>query len=187
MTFKAVISITLILFSVIDIIGNIPVIISLKEKGNRIEPGKTTITSGIIMILFLFFGEAVLSLFGVDVGSFAIAGGIVIFIIGLEMVLGANFFKESEDAMSASIVPMAFPFIAGAGTLTTLLALRAEYAVENIIIGIIVNLLIVFLVIKSSDWLQAKLGKGGAAVLRKIFGIILLAISIKLIKTNLMI
>jgi len=185
MALKAIISVTLILFSVIDIIGNIPVIISLKEKGSRIEPGKTTLTSGVIMILFLFFGEAVLSLFGVDIGSFAIAGGIVIFIIGLEMVLGANFFKESDEATSASIVPMAFPFIAGAGTLTTLLSLRAEFDVQNIIVGIVVNLLIVYLVIRSSDWLQAKLGKGGAAVLRKIFGIILLAIAIKLIKTNL--
>jgi len=185
MTFKAILSVTLILFSVIDIIGNIPVIINLKEKGNRIEPGKTTLISGIIMIIFLFFGEGVLSLFGVDVGSFAIAGGIVIFIIGLEMVLGADFFKDSGTIASASIVPMAFPFIAGAGTLTTLLSLRAEYVIESVIIGIIVNLLVVYLVIRSSDWLQAKLGEGGAAVLRKVFGIILLAISIKLIKTNL--
>lgn len=186
MTIKAIISVTLILFSVIDIIGNIPVIISLKEKGNKIQPGKTTITSGCIMILFLFFGEGILSLFGVDVGSFAIAGGIVIFIIGLEMVLGVDFFQSSDEAEEASIVPMAFPFIAGAGTLTTLLSLRAEFSVENIIAGIIINLLIIFLVIRSSDWLQAKLGKRGAAVLRKIFGIILLAIAVKLIKSNLL-
>lgn len=187
MVWKELLSVFLILFSIIDIPGNIPVVISLKEKGNKVEAGKATIASGVLMILFLFVGESILGLFGVDVSSFAIAGGIVLFIIGLEMVLGANFFKESEDLGSASIVPLAFPMIAGAGTLTTILALRAEYETFNILGGIVLNLVVIFLALRSANFIQRLLGKQGTMILRKVFGIILLAIAIKLIKTNLLI
>ena len=182
---KEIISVTLILFSVIDILGNIPVILSLKNQGKKIESGKATIAAGLLMVLFLLGGESILNLIGIDVQSFALAGALVIFIIGLEMILGITFFKEEEDQNnSSSIVPLAFPMIAGAGTLTTILSLKAEYHALNIGIGIAVNLIIVYIVLRSSGWIQRKLGKGGATVLRKVFGIILLAIAIKLFKSN---
>lgn len=185
MNFKEIISITLILFSIIDILGNLPIVISLKEQGKIIESGKATLVSGVIMVAFLFGGESILNLLGVDVASFAIAGAIVIFIMGIEMVLGIHLFQESPETNSTSIVPMAFPLIAGAGTLTTILSLRAEYEVQNIAIGIGINLVLVYFVLRSSDFIHRKIGKGGTEVLRKIFGIILLAISIRLFRSNL--
>ena len=182
---KEIISVTLILFSVIDVVGNIPIVISMKSQGKKIESSKATLVAGILMIAFLFAGESILHLFGVDVGSFAIAGAIVIFIIGLEMILGITLMKEPDSSSNSStIVPIAFPLIAGAGTLTTILSLKAEYMQFNITIGILLNLLIVYVVLKSSNWIQKKLGEGGANILRKIFGIILLAIAIKLFKSN---
>lgn len=185
MEIKAILSVSLILFSIIDILGSIPIILSLKEKGLEIEAFKATLASAIIMIAFLFLGESLLGLFGVDVESFAIAGGIVIFIIGLEMILGIDLIKETESQTArASVFPIAFPLIAGAGTLTTILSLRAEYDTLDIIVGIIVNLIVIYFVIRASDWLQNNLGRNGANVLRKIFGIILLAIAIKLVKTH---
>ncbi len=182
---KEILSVSLILFSVIDIIGNIPIVISLKEQGKKIQPGKATIAAGVLMIAFLFAGKGILNLFGVDVASFAIAGSIVLFIIGLEMILGIHVFKDNPESSSSSIVPIAFPLIAGAGTLTTILSLKSEFATESILIGIVVNLVLVFLVLRSSTWIQNKIGKAGEDLLRKIFGIILLAIAIKLFKTNL--
>lgn len=185
MNFKEIISVTLILFSIIDILGNLPVVISLKDQGKIIEPGKASFVAGFLMLAFLLAGESILGLFGVDVSSFAIAGAVVIFIIGLEMILGITFFKEeSNDSASSSIVPLAFPLIAGAGTLTTILSLKAEYQSVNIGVGIALNICIVFIVLRLSDYIQHKMGKGGLAILRKVFGIILLAIAIKLIKTN---
>ncbi len=185
MNIKEIISVTLILFSVIDILGNIPVILTLKEQGKKIESGKATLAAGLIMLIFLLAGESILKLIGIDVQSFALAGALVIFIIGLEMILGVTLFKEEEsESNSSSIVPLAFPLIAGAGTLTTILSLKAEYEALNIGVGIAVNLLIVYVVLRSSSWIQRKLGKGGASVLRKVFGIILLAIAIKLFKSN---
>jgi multiple antibiotic resistance protein len=185
-SFKEIISVTLILFSVIDIIGNIPIVISMKAQGKKIESSKATIVAGLLMVVFLFAGESILHLFGVDVGSFAIAGAIVIFIIGLEMILGITLMKEPETTSnSSSIVPLAFPLLAGAGTLTTILSLKAEYLQFNIMVGILLNLVIVYLVLRSSSFIQRKIGVGGANVLRKIFGIVLLAISIKLFKSNL--
>lgn len=182
---KEIFSVSLILFSVIDILGSVPIVVDLRKKLGHIQSGKATIVAGIIMVAFLFVGDYILRLFGIDAGSFAIAGAIVMFIIGLEMVLGVHFFKNDEvDAKSASIVPIAFPLIAGAGTMTTLLSLRSEYEVYNIIIGIIVNLVVIYLVLKTSAWLERKLGKAGFNILRKVFGIILLAIAIKLVKTN---
>ncbi len=184
LNYKEIISVTLILFSVIDILGNIPIIISMKEQGKNIRPSRATLAAGVLMILFLFLGESILRLFGVDVQSFAIAGAIVIFIIGMEMILGITIIKDTSDSSSSSIVPLAFPLIAGAGTLTTILSLKAEYETINISIGIAVNLVLVFWVLRSSNWIQRKIGRGGADVLRKVFGIILLAIAIKLIKSN---
>lgn len=186
MNFKEVISVSLILFSIIDILGNLPVVISLKSKGYEIKPGLATLASGLIMIIFLFLGEGLLKLFGVDINSFAVAGAIVIFIMGLEMVLGIDIFKQEPDINSASVFPIAFPMIAGAGALTTILTLRAEYEVPNIMLGIIINLLIVLLVLKTSDFLQRILGVRGVSILRKVFGIVLLAIAVKLFKTNLL-
>lgn len=184
---KEIISVSLILFSIIDVLGSIPIFISLKSRGIKINALKASLASGTIMIVFLFVGELILSLFGVDIQSFAVAGAIVIFIIGLEMVLGIEIMKnEKTETSSGSIFPVAFPLVAGAGTLTTILSLRAEYQEMNIIFGILVNLVILFIVIYFSDWLQKNLGGQGSLILRKVFGIILLAIAVKLFKTNLM-
>ncbi len=182
--FKEVVSVSLILFSVIDILGSLPVIISLRKKAGHIQSEKATVVAGILMCVFLFVGKALLRLFGLDIASFAIAGSIVIFLLGLEMVLGIDLFKEDPQAKSSSIVPLAFPLIAGAGTMTTILSLRAEYQTANILLGIVINLLFVYVVLKSSNWLEKKLGANGTNVLRKVFGIVLLAIAIKLFKTN---
>lgn len=184
--FKEIASVTLILFSIIDILGSIPVIIDLRRKFGQIESGKATLVAGVIMIAFLFIGEAILNLFGIDVESFAIAGAIIILIIGMEMILDRSFFKqETGVGSSASIVPLAFPLIAGAGSLTTILSLKAAYQEVNILIGIVVNLIFVYVVLKSSVWLEKKLGQGGFNILRKVFGIILLSLAIKLLKDNL--
>lgn len=185
MDLRELLSVTLILFSIIDIVGSIPILLNFQQKGIQIEAGKATLASGLIMITFLFLGERLLGLFGVDLPSFAVAGGIVIFIIAIEMILGIHLMRSQADTNSASIVPVAFPIIAGAGTLTTILSIKVAYQIENILLGIVVNLAIVYWVIRSSGWIQAKIGNNGAEVLRKAFGIILLAIAIKLIKMNL--
>ena len=185
MNLKEIFSVTLILFSVIDILGSLPIIIDLRKKYGHVQSLKATVVSGVIMIAFLFIGESILSLFGIDLGSFALAGALVMFIIGLEMILGLSIFVNEPDAAdSASIVPLAFPMIAGAGTLTTLISLKSEFESMNILIGIVVNLVVVFIVLKSSSWLERKIGKGGFQILRKVFGIILLSIAIKLFKNN---
>ena len=182
---KEIISVSLILFSVIDIIGSIPIVIDLRKKSGSIESGKATIVSGFIMFGFLFVGESILKLFGLDVESFAIAGAIILFFLGMEMVMGIHFFRsETEDIKSASIVPLAFPLIAGAGTMTTIISLQAAYEQLSIMIGIVLNLVFVYLVLKSSGWLERKIGKAGFVILRKVFGIILLSIAIKLFKDN---
>ncbi|MFZ9045812.1 MAG: MarC family protein [Cyclobacteriaceae bacterium] len=183
--FKEILSVSLILFSVIDIIGNIPIIIDLRKKAGHVQSEKATLVSAIIMIAFLFLGESILKLFGLDLGSFAIAGAIVMFLIGMEMVLGLTFFQHEPDAGDvSSVVPLAFPLIAGAGTMTTLISLKAEFQTYNILVGIIVNLALVYLVLKTCGWLEKKIGNGGFTVLRKVFGIILLAISIKMFKNH---
>jgi len=181
---KEIFSVTLILFSVIDILGSIPIVINLRKKVGHIQSAKATIAAGILMILFLFFGESILKLFGIGVDDFAIAGALIIFAIGAEMILGIELFKPDPEASttSASIVPIAFPLIAGAGTLTTILTLKAEYTQANIAVGMIINLGIVYGVLKSTNWLERKLGKTGLDVLRRIFGIILLSIAIKIFK-----
>ena len=173
----------MILFAIIDILGSIPVVISLRNKAGHIQSGKASIAALLLMILFLFVGEEMLKIIGLDVSSFAIAGSVVIFIIAMEMILGINLFKEEVTA-SVSIVPLAFPLIAGSGTLTTLLSLKSEYATQNIIVGIILNMIFVYIVLKNTVWLEKILGKTGLNILRKAFGIILLAIAIKLFRNN---
>lgn len=183
--FKEIATASMVLFAVIDIIGSIPIIIDLRQKTGHIQSGKASLVSLVIMILFLFVGESILNLIGIDVNSFAIAGSFIIFFLALEMILGIKLYKEDENSVkTASIVPIAFPLIAGAGTMTSLLSLRAEYAVENIVIAIIVNIILVYAVLKSSVFIERILGKGGIAVLRKVFGVILLAIAVKLFRTN---
>jgi multiple antibiotic resistance protein len=184
--FKEILSVTLILFSVIDIIGSIPVIIDLRKKTGDIHAETATLVSGGLMIAFLYLGKSILHILGIDVNSFAIAGGLIIFLIGLEMTLGRDIFKSHpSQTKSSAIVPLAFPIIAGAGTMTTLLSLKAQYEELNILAGIMINLIPVYLVIRSSEWIENKLGDAGVGVLRKIFGVILLAIAIKLLKRNL--
>lgn len=173
----------MVLFAVIDIVGSIPIIVSLRQKFGQIESEKAAVVAGLLMISFLFIGDKILKYIGVDVNSFAIAGAFVIFIIALEMILGVQIQRHSE-AKSASIVPIAFPLIAGAGTLTTTLSLRAEFHDVNIICGIILNTIFVYLVLKSASWLEKIIGEGTLKVVEKVFGIILLAISIKLFTAN---
>jgi len=177
-------SVSLTLFAVIDILGSIPIIINIKAKAGQIESEKATLAAGLIMFVFLFLGDNILRLFGIDLSSFAIAGAIILFLLGMEMLLGIHIFKSSATSNSMSIVPLAFPIIAGAGTMTTLSSLRAAYELPNIIIGILVNLLFVYVVLKNTQWIEDKLGEGGIEVLRKIFGMILVAIAIKLFKDN---
>ncbi|HLU89644.1 MAG TPA: MarC family protein [Cyclobacteriaceae bacterium] len=185
--FKDILSVTLILFSVIDILGSIPIVISLRKKVGHIQSEKATIAAGILMVLFLLLGEVILSLFGIGVDDFALAGALIIFALGAEMILGIEIFKPDAEASSAStsIVPIAFPLIAGAGTMTAILTLKSEYSQLSIAMGILTNLIIVYVVLKSTDWLERKLGRTGLDVLRRIFGIILLSIAIKIFKSNL--
>ncbi len=182
--FKEILSVSLILFSVIDILGSVPIIVDLRKKVGHVQSEKATVISGIIMVVFLFLGESILHLFGIDIGSFAIAGAIIMFLLGMEMILGITVFKtESDDISTSSIMPIAFPLIAGAGTMTTLISLRSLFQMPNILVGIAINLLFVYLVLKTTGWLERKIGKAGFNILRKVFGIILLSIAIKIFKT----
>ena len=181
---KEILTAGMVLFAVIDIIGNIPIIISLRKKSGHIQSGKASIISCIIMIGFLFLGEEILNLIGIDINSFAVAGAFIIFFMAIEMVLGINLYKEDESPATASIVPLAFPMIAGAGTMTSLLSLRAEFEVINIIIAIIINIIFVYIILKSSKKIESVLGTSGISIIRKVFGVILLAIAVKLFTTN---
>lgn len=185
--FKEILSVTLILFSIIDILGSIPIILNLRKKTGMILAERTTLISGFLMFLYLYLGAKILGLFGVDINSFAVAGGVILLLMGFEMILGREIFKHNPTtgARSSSVVPLAFPIIAGAGTMTTLLSLKSTYAQENIIIGILVNLLLIYLVLKSTAWLEKKISPESIEVLQKVFGLILLAIAIKLIQSNL--
>ena len=180
---KEIFTAGMILFAVIDIIGSTPVIIGLRQKIGHVQSEKASLVSLVIMIGFLFLGEEILNLIGIDVNSFAVAGSIIIFFLALEMILGIQFYKE-ESPETASIVPIAFPIIAGAGTLTTLLSLRAEFAAANIIAAIVINIFVVYIVLKSSKSIERFLGSSGISVLQKIFGVILLAIAVKLFANN---
>lgn len=184
--FQEILSVSLILFSVIDIPGAIPVFIDLRKKTGDIPAGTATLVSGGIMISFLYIGKTILKVIGIDAQSFAVAGALIIFLIGLEMTLGRSIFKSDPQlgGKTVAIVPIAFPIIAGAGTMTTILSLKAQYEELNILVGIIVNLLLIYLTLRSSEWLERKLGPAGVGVLQKIFGVVLLAIAIKLFKKN---
>jgi multiple antibiotic resistance protein len=182
--FTEILTASMVLFAVIDIIGSVPIIIDLRQKIGKIQSEKASVVALIIMVAFLFVGESILNLIGIDVSSFAIAGSFILFFLALEMILGIRLYKDDAPE-TASIVPLAFPLIAGAGTMTALLSLRAEYAVQNIIVAIIINMILVYGVLKLSEKIEKLLGKGGIAVLRKVFGVILLAIAVKLFRTNL--
>ncbi len=183
-TFDQLLTVTFTLFAVIDIVGSVPLLISLKEKMGGINELKATITSGALMILFLFIGKDFLKLLGLDVKSFAVGGSIVIFILGLEMVLGAEFFKGSDNPKSGTVVPIAFPLIAGSGTLTTVISLRANYDWIPILIAIFINLLVVYATLKSLKYIEKILGPSGLHAVRKFFGVILLAIAVKIFTSN---
>jgi len=181
--FKEIATIGMVLFAVIDIVGTIPIVVDLRQKYGHIESEKATIAAAIIMITFLFVGEELLNLIGIDVHSFAVAGSFVLFFLALEMILGIRLYKE-EEASSASIVPLAFPLIAGAGTMTTLLSLRSQFQTINIVIAIVLNIILVYIVLKSSAKIEKMLGKNGLGVIRKTFGVVLLAIAVKLFAAN---
>jgi multiple antibiotic resistance protein len=181
--FKEIITIGMVLFAVIDIVGTIPIIVELRQKFGHIESEKASVVAGVIMIIFLFVGEELLKLIGIDVHSFAVAGSFVLFFLALEMILGIRIYKEEANS-SASIVPLAFPLIAGAGTMTTLLSLRSQFATINIIIAIVLNIILVYAVLKSSAKIEKLLGKNGLGVIRKTFGVVLLAIAVKLFAAN---
>jgi multiple antibiotic resistance protein len=179
-----ILTVSFTLFAVIDIIGSVPLLIILKEKMGGINELKATLISGGLMILFLLVGEKFLSLLGLDVKSFAVGGSIVIFILGLEMVLGHEFFKSDGDPKSGTLVPIAFPLIAGSGTLTTIISLQANYDIWPVLIGILLNLVVVYAVLKSLKWIARILGPGGLVAVRKFFGVVLLAIAVKIFATN---
>ena len=183
--FKEIATATMVLFAVIDIIGSIPIIISLKEKSGTIKSGSASIIAAIVLIVFLFIGEKILGLIGINVYEFAVAGSFILFFIALEMILGIKLFKQSDENLEmATVFPIAFPIVAGPGSLTSLLSLRAEYSIENIIVAILINTLVVFVVLKTSGKLQRFLGKNGIAIIEKVFGVILLAIAVKLFTSN---
>ncbi len=180
---KEILTATMILFAIIDISGSIPIVISLRQKVGHIQSEKAVIVSAIIMIAFLFIGERILNLIGVDINSFAVAGSFILLFMALEMIMGIQLMKD-ETPQTASIVPLAFPLIAGPGAMASLLALRAEYQVMNIIIAIILNLILVYVVLKTSGKIERILGNQGINVIRKIFGVVLLAIAVKLFASN---
>lgn len=181
---KDLLTVTFTLFAIIDIIGSVPILITLKNKLGGIKEIRATLISGALMILFLFLGEPFLNLLSLDVGSFAVGGSIVIFILGLEMVLGAEFFKSEKDVRAATVVPIAFPLIAGSGTLTTIISLKANYEQSVVFVAILLNLIIVFIVLKSLKFIERILGPGGLIAIRKFFGVVLLAIAVKIFATN---
>ena len=180
---REIITVGMVLLAVIYIVGSIPIIIDLRAKHGHIESEKASIVAGIIMIVFLFAGEELLKLIGIDVNSFAVAGSFVLFFLALEMILGIRIYRD-EEASSASIVPLAFPLIAGAGTMTTLLSLRSQFHTINIVIAIILNIILVYIVLKSSSKIEKMLGENGLGVIRKTFGVVLLAIAVKLFAAN---
>ena len=183
--FKQIMTAGMILFAVIDVVGNIPIIIDLRKKAGKIESEKATIIAGIILITFLFVGESILHLIGIDVNSFAVAGAFILFFLALEMILGITLYKDEEGAeITASVFPLAFPLIAGPGSLTSILSLRAEYDTINIIIAIVGNMIVMYLVLKFTTRIERLIGTTGISIIRKVFGVVLLAIAVKLFASN---
>ena len=182
---KEILTAFMVLFAVIDIVGNIPIIIDLRKKAGHIQSEKASVIAGIIMIVFLFLGDSILRLIGIDVHSFAVAGAFILFFIALEMILGITLYKQEEGSpMNASVFPLAFPLIAGPGSLTTLLSLKSEFHTENIIIAVIVNVVVIYLVLKTSNRIERFIGQNGIDIIRKVFGVVLLAIAVKLFTSN---
>lgn len=182
---KQIFTVFMVLFAVIDIIGNIPIIIDLRKKAGQIQSERASIIAGAIMVVFLFLGESILKLIGIDVHSFAVAGAFILLFIALEMILGITLYKEDEEsALNASVFPLAFPLIAGPGSLTTLLSLKSEFDTENIIIAIIINVIFIYIVLKTSTKIERLIGQNGISIVRKIFGVVLLAIAVKLFTAN---
>lgn len=179
-----IVTLSFTLFAVIDVLGSIPVIISIKKTSGDISAAQATLVSGGLMLLFFFVGEQMLNFMGLDINSFAIAGSIVIFILGLEMVLGLEFFRSEKDIKTGAVVPIAFPLIAGSGTLTTIMSLKAEYYAFNILIAILLNLIFIYITLRSINFIEKILGPSGISVVRKFFGVILLAIAVKIFKGN---
>ena len=183
--FKEVFTVFMVLFAVIDIVGNIPIIIDLRKKVGHIQSEKAAIIAGVILIAFLFLGKSILNLIGINVSSFAVAGSFILFFIALEMILGITLYKEEDtNPITASVFPLAFPLIAGPGSLTTLLSLRAEYDIKNIIIAVILNVIVIYIVLKTSRRIERFIGQNGINIIRKVFGVILLAIAVKLFTDN---
>ena len=182
---KEILTAFMVLFAVIDIVGNIPIIIDLRKKAGHIQSEKASVIAGIIMIVFLFLGDSILKLIGIDVHSFAVAGAFILFFIALEMILGITLYKQEEGSpMNASVFPLAFPLIAGPGSLTTLLSLKSEFHTENIIIAVIINVVVIYLVLKTSNRIERFIGQNGIDIIRKVFGVVLLAIAVKLFTSN---
>ena len=182
---KEILTAFMVLFAVIDIVGNIPIIIDLRKKAGHIQSEKASVIAGIIMIVFLFVGDSILKLIGIDVHSFAVAGAFILFFIALEMILGITLYKQEEGSpMNASVFPLAFPLIAGPGSLTTLLSLKSEFHTENIIIAVIVNVVVIYIVLKTSTRIERIIGQNGIDIIRKVFGVVLLAIAVKLFTSN---
>ena len=185
LNFKDIFTAFMVLFAVIDIIGNIPIIIDLRKKVGHIQSEKASLIAGVIMIIFLFVGKSLLNLIGIDVNSFAVAGAFILFFIALEMILGITLYKqEDSNAITASVFPLAFPLIAGPGSLTTLLSLRAEFRIENIIVAVVLNVIFIYIVLKTSAKIERIIGQNGINIIRKVFGVILLAIAVKLFAAN---
>ncbi|WP_299674689.1 MarC family protein [uncultured Dokdonia sp.] len=183
--FKEITAATMILFAVIDIVGNIPIVIKLRKKAGHIQSAKASIIALVIMIAFVFLGERILNVIGVQVNEFAVAGSFILFFIALEMILGITLFKDEEvSPKTVTVFPLAFPLLAGPGSLTSLVALRAEYKIENIIVAIAINILLIYIVLKTSRHIERFMGKNGIAVIQKVFGVILLAIAVKLFTAN---
>lgn len=182
---KEILTAFMVLFAVIDIVGNIPIIIDLRKKAGHIQSEKASVIAGIIMIIFLFLGDSILKLIGIDVHSFAVAGAFILFFIALEMILGITLYKQEDGSnMNASVFPLAFPLIAGPGSLTTLLSLKSEFHTENIIIAVIVNVVVIYIVLKTSNRIERFIGQNGIDIIRKVFGVVLLAIAVKLFTSN---
>ncbi|MDA8893716.1 MarC family protein [Flavobacteriaceae bacterium] len=184
--FKEIFTAFMVLFAVIDIVGNIPIIIDLRKKVGHIQSEKASLIAGVIMVVFLFLGQSLLELIGIDVYSFAVAGSFILFFIALEMILGITLYKDDDESESitATVFPLAFPLIAGPGSLTTLLSLRAEFFIENIIIAVLCNVVVIYVVLKTSPKIERIIGANGIKIIRKIFGVILLAIAVKLFAAN---
>ncbi|MBB3124281.1 MULTISPECIES: MarC family protein [Mesoflavibacter] len=185
LSFKEIFTVFMVLFAVIDIVGNIPIIIDLRKKAGHIQSEKAAIIAGIILIAFLFLGKSILNLIGINVNSFAVAGAFILFFIALEMILGITLYKDEEtNPMTASVFPLAFPLIAGPGSLTTLLSLRAEYSIQNIIVAVVLNVIVIYIVLKTSRRIERLIGQNGIQIIRKVFGVVLLAIAVKLFTDN---